>query len=82
VIKTKAEFCSLLCQLAPEDAFFEMLANTNLAPIAACRIPASRLKWNACSPPLHRLTQLRHPRLDSGETTSGLPGRVSRKILR
>lgn len=37
VIKTKAEFCSLLCQLAPEDAFFEMLANTNPAP--DCRLP-------------------------------------------
>ncbi|MBC3868650.1 NRDE family protein [Undibacterium oligocarboniphilum] len=37
VVKTKAEFASLLCQLAPEDAFFEMLANTNQAP--DCRLP-------------------------------------------
>jgi uncharacterized protein with NRDE domain len=32
LVKTKAEFGSLLCQRAPEDAFFEMLANTTPAP--------------------------------------------------
>ncbi len=32
VLKTKAEFASLLCQGAPEDAFFEMLADTTRAP--------------------------------------------------
>jgi len=37
VVKTKAEFASLICQLAPEDAFFEMLSNTTQAP--DCRLP-------------------------------------------
>jgi len=37
VVKTKAEFGSLICQLAPEDAFFEMLGNTTEAP--DCRLP-------------------------------------------
>lgn len=34
VVRTRAEFASLLCQRAPEDAFFEMLANTTPAPDA------------------------------------------------
>ena len=37
VVRTKAEFASLICQLAPEDAFFEMLGNTTQAP--DCRLP-------------------------------------------
>ncbi len=32
VVRTKAEFASLLCQGAPEEAFFEMLADTTRAP--------------------------------------------------
>jgi len=32
VVKTKAEFASLLCQRAPDAAYFEMLGNTALAP--------------------------------------------------
>jgi uncharacterized protein with NRDE domain len=32
VVRTKAQFASLLCQGAPEDAFFEMLADTTRAP--------------------------------------------------
>lgn len=32
VLRTKAQFASLLCQGAPEDAFFEMLADTTRAP--------------------------------------------------
>jgi uncharacterized protein with NRDE domain len=32
VLRAKAEFASLLCQGAPEDAFFEMLADTTRAP--------------------------------------------------
>lgn len=32
VLRTKAQFASLLCQGAPEDAFFEMLADTTPAP--------------------------------------------------
>lgn len=37
VVKTKAEFASLICQRAPEDAYFEMLSNTTQAP--DCRLP-------------------------------------------
>lgn len=37
VVRTKAEFASLLCQRAPEEAYFEMLANTTPAP--DCRLP-------------------------------------------
>ena len=32
VVRTKAQFASLLCQGVPEDAFFEMLADTTRAP--------------------------------------------------
>jgi uncharacterized protein with NRDE domain len=32
VLRTKAQFASLLCQGAPEDAYFEMLADTTCAP--------------------------------------------------
>ncbi|MCG2584704.1 NRDE family protein [Massilia sp. TS11] len=32
VLRTKAQFASLLCLGAPEDAFFEMLADTTRAP--------------------------------------------------
>jgi uncharacterized protein with NRDE domain len=32
VVRTKAQFASLLCQGAPEDAYFEMLADTTCAP--------------------------------------------------
>ena len=32
VLRTKAQFSSLLCLGAPEDAYFEMLADTTCAP--------------------------------------------------
>jgi len=32
VVRTKAQFASLLCQGAPEEAYFEMLADTTRAP--------------------------------------------------
>jgi uncharacterized protein with NRDE domain len=32
VVRTKAQFASLICQRAPEDAYFEMLADTTSAP--------------------------------------------------
>ena len=32
VLRTKAQFASLLCQGAPQDAYFEMLADTTRAP--------------------------------------------------
>ncbi len=37
VVRTKAQFASLLCQGAPQDAFFEMLTDTTLA--SDCRLP-------------------------------------------
>lgn len=37
VLRTKAELCSMLCQCAPDDAYFELLSNTNPAP--DCRLP-------------------------------------------
>ena len=37
VVRTKAQFASLLCQGAPEDAYFEMLSDTSRAP--DCRLP-------------------------------------------
>lgn len=37
VVRTKAQFCSLLCQGAPEEAFCEMLSDTT--PASDCRLP-------------------------------------------
>jgi uncharacterized protein with NRDE domain len=37
VVRTKAEFASLLCQCASDDAFFEMLTDTRRA--TDCRLP-------------------------------------------
>lgn len=37
VVRTKAQFASLLCQCAPEDAYFEMLTDTTIA--SDCRLP-------------------------------------------
>lgn len=37
VVRTKAQFASLLCQGAPEDAYFEMLSDTTKA--SDCRLP-------------------------------------------
>lgn len=39
VVRTKAQFASLLCQTAPEDAFFEMLTDTT--PAHDCRLPST-----------------------------------------
>lgn len=39
VVRTKAQFASLLCQGAPEDAFFEMLTDTTRA--SDCRLPCT-----------------------------------------
>jgi uncharacterized protein with NRDE domain len=39
VIRTKAQFASLLCQCAPEEAFFDMLADTTRAH--DCRLPCT-----------------------------------------
>jgi len=37
VVRAKAEFASLLCQCAPEEAFFDMLTDTTRA--SDCRLP-------------------------------------------
>lgn len=37
VVRAKADFASLLCQAAPEDAFFEMLTDDRMA--SDCRLP-------------------------------------------
>lgn len=37
VVRTKAQFASLLCQGAPDEAYFEMLTDTTQAP--DCRLP-------------------------------------------
>ncbi len=39
VVRTKAQFASLLCQGAPTDAYFEMLTDTTQA--GDCRLPAT-----------------------------------------
>src|SRR6478672_1245170 len=45
VVRTKAQFASLLCQGAPEEAYFEMLSDTTRAP--DCRLPKTgiSLEW-------------------------------------
>ena len=45
VVRTKAQFGSLLCQGAPEDAYFEMLTDTTRA--SDCRLPRTgvSLEW-------------------------------------
>jgi uncharacterized protein with NRDE domain len=39
VLRTKAQFASLLCQGAPEAAYFEMLSDTTRYP--ECRLPST-----------------------------------------
>ncbi len=45
IVRTKAQFASLLCQCAPDDALFEMLSDTMRAP--DCRLPTTgvSLEW-------------------------------------
>ena len=45
VVRTKAQFASLLCQGAPEEAYFEMLTDT--ARASDCRLPKTgvSLEW-------------------------------------
>ncbi|HTD03182.1 NRDE family protein, partial [Undibacterium sp.] len=44
VVRTKAEFASLLCQRAPEEAYFEMLSNSTQAP--DCRLPDTGVSFD------------------------------------
>jgi uncharacterized protein with NRDE domain len=52
VVRAKAQFASLLCQGAPEDAYFEMLADTTLA--ADSRLPDTgvSLEWERLLSPI------------------------------
>jgi uncharacterized protein with NRDE domain len=45
VVRTKAQFASLLCQCAPQEAFFDMLSDTTRA--SDCRLPKTGvpLEW-------------------------------------
>jgi uncharacterized protein with NRDE domain len=45
VVRTKAQFASLLCQGAPEAAYFEMLTDTT--PASDCRLPRTgvNVEW-------------------------------------
>lgn len=45
LVRAKAQFASLLCQGAPDDAYFEMLSDATLAP--DCRLPDTgvSLEW-------------------------------------
>jgi len=45
VVRTKAQFASLLCQGAPEDAYFEMLADTTQAPDSRLPRTGVSLEW-------------------------------------
>lgn len=45
VVRTKAQFASLICQCASEDAYFEMLADTTRAPDARLPDTGVDLEW-------------------------------------
>jgi uncharacterized protein with NRDE domain len=45
VLKTKAQFASLLCLGAPEDAYFEMLSDTTIAPDMRLPETGVPLEW-------------------------------------
>ena len=52
VVRAKAQFASLLCQSAPDEAYFEMLADTTPAPDH--RLPATgvSLEWERLLSPI------------------------------
>jgi uncharacterized protein with NRDE domain len=52
VVRAKAQFASLLCQNAPDDAYFEMLADTT--PAADHRLPETgvSLEWERLLSPI------------------------------
>lgn len=45
VVRTRAQFASLLCQGAPEEAYFEMLADTDRAPDTHLPKTGVPLEW-------------------------------------
>lgn len=52
VLRAKAQFSSLLCQSAPDDAYFELLADTTR--MADCRLPDTgvSLEWERVLAPI------------------------------
>ena len=52
VVRAKAQFSSLLCQSAPDDAYFDMLSDTTHA--ADCRLPDTgvSLEWERLLSPI------------------------------
>ncbi len=52
VVRAKAQFASLLCQCAPDDAYFEMLTDTTRA--SDCRLPKTgvSLEWERLLSPI------------------------------
>lgn len=51
-VRAKAQFASLLCQSAPDDAYFELL--TDSTPAADCRLPKTgvSLEWERLLSPI------------------------------
>ncbi|TFV98674.1 hypothetical protein E4K72_16615, partial [Oxalobacteraceae bacterium OM1] len=45
VVRTKAQFASLVCQGAPADAYFEMLSDANRAPDCCLPKTGVSLEW-------------------------------------
>jgi uncharacterized protein with NRDE domain len=52
VVRTKAQLCSLVCQGAPADAYFEMLTDTT--PAGDCRLPKTGMpvEWERLLSPV------------------------------
>ena len=51
-VRAKAQFASLLCQSAPDDAYFELLTDTT--PASDCRLPKTgvSLEWERLLSPI------------------------------
>jgi len=45
VVRTKAQFASLVCQGAPEEAYFDMLSDSNRAPDCCLPKTGVSLEW-------------------------------------
>lgn len=52
VLRAKAQFASLLCQGAPDDAYFEMLADTTPAPDSRLPDTGVSLEWERLLSPI------------------------------
>jgi hypothetical protein len=68
VVKTKAQFASLLCLGAPDEAYFEMLSDTTQAPdMRACRKRRVARRRAHAVGRTHRKSGLRHPHFHRGQ---------------